>query len=105
MQSLPGCDKRREKCETNPGEQPEKKLILSLEDINENLTARNQPARWSYPLRDEYRLVASVSQESSPTCCDISPLSLSTYSYMSACPALLNHSSTNERDSEDLELR
>ena len=30
------------------------------------------------------------------------PLNLSTYSYMSAGPALLNHLSANERDSEDL---
>lgn len=81
MQSLPGC-------ETHPGEQPEKKLILSLEDVNENVTARNQPAKRSHALRDEYRLVVSVSEESSAPCCDTSSLSLSTYFYLSAGPAL-----------------
>ena len=94
MQSLP-------ECETDPGEQPEKekkkKLILSLEDVNENLTARNQPAKRSHALRDEYRLVASVSQESSPSCCDTSSLSLSTYFYLSAGPALLNHRAQMKR--------
>lgn len=87
-------------CETDPGEQPEKKkkkLILSLEDVNENLTIRNQPAKRSHALGDEYRLVASVSQESSPSCCDTSSLGLSTYFYLSAGSALLNHRAQMKR--------